>query len=319
MTHCRSLVGMVGVALGPLVAAALLTGCGAGDDTAASGGSGAGDQVGSAGGGEIDAEGPADARQSERARTGGDDTAARVLPGERDIVYRGQITVRVSNVGRASTRAEAFALAVDGVVFSQQTSRDPGRRGSGEATMTLRVPPTQFASTLDSLGRLGKEISRSRSAQDVTIELADTGSRVRSQERSVARVRALLGEAETIGEVVQIESELARREADLESLQAQLTRLEDVTALATIDVTLLARGAPRPAPLGSDDDLGFVSGLRGGWAALVEILLVAMTVLGAALPFAIAALLVGFPTYALLRGRRLRRTRPVAAGTPVPE
>ena len=313
----RTLVGMVGVGLGPLLAAALLTGCGGGKD-AEGGGPGAAEERSASGGG-LTADRPGDPVPSDGARTGGDDTAARVLPGERDIVYRGQVSVRVKDVSRASTRAEELVLAVDGVVFSQQTYRNPDRGGSGEATMTLRVPPTQFASTLDSLGRLGKEISRSRSAQDVTIELADTGSRVRSQERSVARVRALLGEAETIGEVVQIESELARREADLESLQAQLTRLEDVTAPATIDVTLLARGAPRPAPLGSDDDLGFVSGLRGGWAALVEILLVAMTVLGAALPFAIAALLVGFPTYALLRGRRLRRTGPVAAGTPVPE
>ena len=182
--------------------------------------------------------------------------------------------------------------------------------------MTVRVPPSQFASTLDSLGRLGTELSRSRSAQDVTIELADTGSRVRSQERSVARVRALLSEAETIGEVVQIESELARREADLESLQAQLARLEDVTALATIDATFLARGTPRPAPA-AEDDLGFVAGLRGGWAAFVEIVLVALTVLGAVLPFGIAGLLIGFPAYALLRGRRLRRTAP--AGPAVPD
>ena len=240
--------------------------------------------------------------------TAGDRTSARVLPEGRDMVYRGRITVRVRNLDRAAQRAEDLAVEVDGVVFSEETSVEPEHRGAGEARLTLRVPPTEFRSTLGALGALGKELSRSRSAEDVTTELADVDSRVRSQERSVERVRALLGEADTIGEVVQIESELARREADLESLQAQLARLRDVTDLATIDVTFVAPGAPVPDEP-EEDELGFLSGLRGGWAALAEIGLVALTVLGALLPFAVAATILGLPAYAVLRSRR----RPAAA------
>jgi hypothetical protein len=242
---------------------------------------------------------------------GGDSTgrtSARVLPGDRDIVYRGRITVRVRDVSRAADRAEDLALEVDGVVFSEETSVDPVRRALGEAHLTLRVPPASFTPTLDALGALGRELSRTRTAQDVTTELADVDSRVRSQERSVARVRALLSEADTIGEVVQVESELARREADLESLQAQLARLRDVTDLATVDVTFLAHGRAAPEP--EEDDLGFLSGLRGGWDAFVEMMLVALTVLGALLPFAVAASVIGLPAYALLRSRR----RPAAPG-----
>ena len=70
--------------------------------------------------------------------------------------------------------------------------------------------------------------------------MTDVDSRVRSQQRSVDRVRVLLGQAKTIGEVVQVESELSRREADLESLEAQLAKLKDVTDLATIEVTLVS-------------------------------------------------------------------------------
>lgn len=259
-----------------------------------------GDQGGGQGGGSVGGPTPAT----------GETTSARVLPGGRDIVYRGQITVRVRDVARAAARAEALALEVDGVVFSEQTSVDPQGRAHGEASLSLRVPPTQFATTLDSLGRLGKELSRTRSAQDVTTELADTGSRVRSQERSVARVRSLLGEADTIGEVVQVESELARREADLESLQAQLARLQDVTDLATVDVTLVARGTPAPAP--AEDELGFGSGLHDGWTALLGIVLVGLTVLGAVVPFAVVVAILGLPAYVLLRSRRRTPAMPTA-------
>ena len=94
--------------------------------------------------------------------------------------------------------------------------RGGGRRvvdaGAGPArpratrTSPLRVPPQDFGGTLDRVGALGRELERTRSARDVTTELADVDSRVRTQERSVARVRTLLAQADTIGEVVQIES-----------------------------------------------------------------------------------------------------------------
>jgi hypothetical protein len=282
----------------PRIAAACLTvlllaGC--------SGGSGGSGDRGSAAA-QPAAGGTAADSAAEDGAPSSNRVSARVLPSDRDIVYRGRITVRVRDVARAADRAEDLALGVDGVVFSEETSVDPRRRGLGEAHLTLRVPPSSFTPTLDALGALGTELSRTRTAEDVTTQLADVDSRVRSQERSVARVRTLLGEADTIGEVVQVESELARREADLESLQAQLARLQDVTDLATVDVTFLApdRSAAEP----EDDDLGFLSGLRDGWDAFVGVVLVALTVLGALVPFAVAVAVVGLPAYALVRARR---------------
>ena len=129
----------------------------------------------------------------------------------------------------------------------------------------------------------------------------------------MARVRALLGEADTIGEVVQIESELAKREGDLESLEAQLARLEDVTELATIEVNLINPDAAEPQ---DEEELGFLAGLRGGWDAFVQIVLVGLTVLGALLPFMLTGALLGVPLWLLLRPR-LRRPGP-AAPTPPP-
>ena len=73
---------------------------------------------------------------------------------------------------------------------------------------------------------------------------------------------------------MQVEAELARREADLESLQAQLAKLKDVTDLATIEVTLVSPDRVVQPPTDEDDDLGFASGLRGGWDAFAGIALV---------------------------------------------
>lgn len=254
-------------------------------------------------GGLADSAGTPTGGGTEPGTGTGTGTQARVLPTDRKVVYRGSISVRVSDIGRAADRAEALATGADGVVGAEQTATDPRRPRYGEATLTLRVPPAAFGATLDALGRLGKELDRQRSAEDVTSQVIDVDSRVRTQQRSVERMRVLLAQAKTIGEVVQVESELSRREADLESLEAQLKGLQDVTDLATIEVSL---SSPRPGvpPEPKDENLGFLAGLTGGWDAFVAIVAVALTVLGALVPFALAGALVGVPLLLLWRSRR---------------
>jgi hypothetical protein len=328
LTACPARQRIVAVT-GVLLLGAVLTACGGGagggdssGTTAADGGAGSRASAASDAVGDVPAY-PA-AEGADRGGSGGGSgggkavapqtsTAARVLPSDRDVVYTGSISVRVTDIRQATDRVESLALGVDGVVFAEQSSTDPRHPQYGDATLTIRVPPTAFGPTLDAVGRLGRELDRQRSAEDVTTQVIDTTSRLRTQQRSVDRVRVLLSRAKTIGQVVQVESELSRREADLESLEAQLKKLDDLTALATVEVHL---AAPRPAPVTpkppkDDANLGFLSGLSGGWDAFVAIVLVALTVVGALVPFVLAAGLVGVPLLLVWRSRR--RT---PAGTP---
>jgi hypothetical protein len=61
-----------------------------------------------------------------------------------------------------------------------------------------------------------------------------------------------------------------------------------------------------------DDDTGFLAGLAGGWHAFTASVLVLLTALGAVLPFALAALVVGLPVWWGVRRRRAQR-QPVTA------
>ncbi|MDQ1625179.1 MAG: hypothetical protein QOJ49_677 [Actinomycetota bacterium] len=301
-----------GAGLAGLVLVTVLAGCGGGG-----GGSGtesaakpaARDAAGGAGAAKSDSA--AGAPSKERAAQAGVLVISpRVLPGTRDIIYRGNVTVRVKDIAAAATRVEDLARGVNGFVFAEQTSSSPDSPGQGTAHLTLRVPPAEFSGVLRDVAAMGKRLSQSQTAEDVTGQVVDTQSRIATQKRSVARVRALLGQAKTIGEVVQVESELTRREADLESLQAQLAKLTDVTELATVDVELLGPSALAPAK--HTRHLGFLTGLDNGWTVLVRVGVVALTIVGALLPFAIALGVVAVPAWLLLRPRLRRRTVPTA-------
>jgi hypothetical protein len=145
---------------------------------------------------------------------------------------------------------------------------------------------------------------------DVTTEVIDVDSRIRTQEVSLDRLRGFLGEATDVNAMIRLESEIARREADLASLRAQQDYLADQTSLSTVSLTM-TRDHGDPAPDDDAlDDAGFVAGLRNGWEALVSVLVVGATVVGAVLPFAFVLGVVGVPLWLWLRVGR--RRRPVA-------
>jgi len=125
----------------------------------------------------------------------------------------------------------------------------------------------------------------------------------------VARVRQLLAQAQSIRDIMAIESELAQRQAELDSLTQQQAYLKDQTSMATIKVNIERKPDPK-APVAEDDDTGFLAGLAAGWDGLEKTVVAVATVVGAVLPFAVVALLIGVPVWLLVR--RVRRT-PVAS------
>jgi len=209
--------------------------------------------------------------------------------------------------GNADARREAVAQA-SGAVRGAATAAGgyvSGADGSGSTmTIVLRVPAEQYTSVVDKVAALGLLASRSETSQDVTAEIVDVNSRVQSMTASVARVRALLAQATGIGDVIAIESELATREADLESLQRQQASLAGLVALSTVTVTLTAV-TDSPSAVPADSPSGFVAGLTSGWNALLGSLAVIGTVVGGLLPFLpVVAALVMAVWLVLRLGRR---------------
>ena len=122
--------------------------------------------------------------------------------------------VRADTVAATTGTIRGIASTAGGFVASADG-------GGSQMSVTLRVPADQYDAVLDKIAGLGPVTNRTESSQDVTAQIVDVNSRVASMTASVARVRALLGQATSIADVISIESELAIREADLESLQQQ--------------------------------------------------------------------------------------------------
>ncbi len=226
---------------------------------------------------------------------------------QQHIIRTANLRVRVESVPSAVDKVRDAAADAGGLIGSETTDRDG--KGNERSRIVLRIPQEKYAEVLEALEGTGKVLERSDKAEDVTEQVVDVDSRIKSQQASVARIRELMDKATKLSDVVTLEGELSTRQADLESLLAQQASLKDRTSLATITLHLTETGE-KPAPKG-DDDPGFLDALSGGWNALVNVAKWVVIVLAAIAPWA-GLLLVLFLAWRLLGSRLPRRTPAVA-------
>lgn len=198
--------------------------------------------------------------------------------------------VRIVDVARGQITDEEATSDEDGAV----------RR----TRLVVRVPVAEFGETMTAFEKVGTLVSSDRSSEDVSAEVIDTEVRIRAQERSLKRIELLLDRAQKIGDIVSIESELTRRQADLDALKQTQAYYADQTAMSTITVHLSRTG--KPAEPTDEEAGGFLAGLRSGWGALVSFATVAATVAGALLPWTVVLLALGLPLWLVVRRRAAR-------------
>ncbi|MGW3243636.1 DUF4349 domain-containing protein [Streptomyces sp. NPDC001070] len=230
------------------------------------------------------------------------------------IVRTAMLTVEAKNVSGAVVRARTLVEGTGGYVGSESTSLDED--GREYSTITLRVPPEGYDRVLEDLAKLGKLLNRKVDAQDVTGQVVDVESRLKTQRASVARVRELMDRATKLSDIVSLESELSTRQADLEALEAQQASLKARTGMATITLEV-QEPEPKAAPQKDDDGFWATVGdaLGAGWHAFYVTLRAILVALAAVAPFA-ALILLGYLGFRLLR-RVLPARRPVN-GPPAP-
>ena len=292
MTRTRLSAAVAGAIL---TAAVVLSGCsGSGDDASSVSGEPAAVPP------QADTgSGAADGKSAPGAEKGAGGAAQPTVT--RAIIKTGSLTVETPEVEKNRQSAVDITAALQGQVASEDTGSEADGRIT-RANLVLKVPTTSYETAIQRLSKLGTRTAIHQESSDVTEQVVDVDSRIASQRASLQRMRTLLTKANTIGEIVSVETELTRREADLESLLAKQKALSSQTELATLNLVL---AEPGKAPVEEKDDRGFLAGLKGGWDAFTATFFALATAVGALLPFLIALALIGIPLWRIRH--RLRR------------
>jgi hypothetical protein len=287
----RRSTALVAVLLAGLLGLAACSSSGGGDSSSSKAAAPgvAGDRAGqgtSGGSGLSSAEGGDKAVPTQPTQPTQPGSGAKAAPRPTYMVRTADLSVRTRHVADALERAKEYADRAGGYAGDEDTEVDSSGRTT--SSVQLRVPPAQYESVLDELAGLGTLLSREVNVKDVTGQVVDVQSRIKSQRASVDRVRKLMDQATDLSEVVSLESELSSREAALESLEAQQASLEGQTDLATVTLRLSEPPA-KPAKPAKEHHDGFWTqvghGLGDGWHGFYLAMRTVLVVLAVLLPF----------------------------------
>lgn len=154
---------------------------------------------------------------------------------QRQVISTATMSIEVKAVGPAVDQLQAVAISLGGLV---ETLSRSGNASQEQASATIRVPQDQFSTALSRLESLGIVRSQSAGSQDVTQQFIDLNARLTSLQREEQSLLNLLSKANSVGDILTIERELARIRASIESTQGQLNYMKRRVDLATISVNL---------------------------------------------------------------------------------
>src|SRR5205823_5969033 len=124
---------------------------------------------------------------------------------------------------------------------------------------TFMVPADKFDETIDQLSQLGKVQNEHISGQDVSAQYVDLQARLANQQAQRDAMLVLLHRAQSISDIIAIQTQLGQITQQIEELKGQISYLDHNTSYSSVSVNIVELGAVTPTA--GTDNWGFVTAL----------------------------------------------------------
>ena len=208
------------------------------------------------------------------------------------IVRTADLTIATTAFDADSQAVQKLVDSVDGYVASINTSGEASTRMDRVAYYSLRVPSDQLDTFLSGLEGIGRITSRYETATDMTTQYSDTALRLQTQQDKMTRLRELFKQATDVSDLLEIETEIANTQYELDSLQSSLRTIDRDVDRSAISVTLQEQSAQDTAQaveltLWQRIGGGFEASLRGLSVFFQNLLVFLALILPALIPLAL--------------------------------
>ena len=203
---------------------------------------------------EIAAEADRGAQEPAAAKS----SAVAGLPQERMIVRTVDMELIVHDTAASLESVRALVAEVDGYVASSHSWHEEGVLA---ARLTIRVPAGDLETVLEKLRALGQVESESQSSEEVTDEYVDLQARPKNLELAEQELQELLKTRQETGkteDILEVYRELTNIRGQIEQIKGRMQYLENMTALATINLTLTPDALAQPVVIGGWQPQGTV-------------------------------------------------------------
>lgn len=195
------------------------------------------------------------------------------VPNAAKLIYTAELDMETLEFENA-VDALAELTAECGGYFESSSVSD---RGSARwAQYTIRIPAEQYRAFLDKAGDACHVLSLNEYTEDVSEAYYDTAGRLETQQTKLDRLQALLAEAESMEDIIQIESAISETEELIDRLSGTLRHYDALVDYSTVTVYLeeVKVYEPEPDPTyGSRLGTAFTDGWHGFVNGLGDILI----------------------------------------------
>jgi hypothetical protein len=243
---------------------------------------------------------------------------AKPLAAGRALVVTVEMTLTARNPDAVALRLRDEAARAGGFVADASAQGSAGSPESRSARVVLRVPADRTRSLRALVADLGTITSDTEKSEDVTEQRADLDARLgnaRAQEKRLVEIMA--HKTGSVGEVLEVERELARVRESVERLDAQKRGLDGKIDLATVTVSVQSTYVPTAAK--EEGALARIAGaFRAGLTATGALALYAAMAFAAASPVLVPLGVLAALVVVVTRRRRRAQLAAMAAvrGTP---
>lgn len=193
----------------------------------------------------------------------------------RKLIRTVTIDAETSDLDAVLADVDAQLVALGGYV--QNKSVQNGRGSSYRyATLTLRIPADKLDSFVGHVENATNILSSNEKAEDVTLKYSATQSRIKALETEEARLLELLAKAESLNDLLVLESKLADVREELETVKSQLKLYDSLVDYGTVNLTI---SEVKEYTVVEEEEptawerisTGFVGSLKGVWKILTEL------------------------------------------------
>ena len=159
-----------------------------------------------------------------------------------DYLFKAILSLETMEFERALAQISELVSGAGGYVESQSVDgRSLSYRGSyyeRSASVTARVPAEKLDEVVAGVGGLCNIVSRSENMDDITDSYFDAQARLDSLRQQEASLLEILSKAEKLEDVVQLQTALSDVRYQIESLTAQLKRMDSQVTYSYLNMDL---------------------------------------------------------------------------------
>lgn len=163
-----------------------------------------------------------------------DSSAGGTIPANTKMIYTADMELETQDFDTASSAISQITEELGGWFENRQLTQS----GSRYLFCTIRVPAENFSAFLERAGAAAHMVSRNEDKQDISETYYDSEARLATQLTKLDRLQALLAQAATMEDIIELETAISDTELEIEYLTGTLRHYDSLVSYSTVTLRL---------------------------------------------------------------------------------